>query len=104
MVCVAWSVWSKGLSKGPQGHPSFARSSVSLLAASAVVARAAAALAALAAPPPPMAALKPGEAGYRTALLLSCAFFMVCSAGMMVFNKIDGAARRAAAEVPITIS
>ena len=45
------------------------------------------------------AALKPGEAGYRTALLLSCAFFMVCSAGMMVFNKMV----LRAARLPITI-
>jgi len=32
--------------------------------------------------------LKPGDAGYRGALVASCVFFMVCSAGMMVFNKM----------------
>jgi len=32
--------------------------------------------------------LKPGDAGYRGALVASCIFFMVCSAGMMVFNKM----------------
>ena len=31
---------------------------------------------------------KPGDPGYRAALILSCAFFMVCSAGMLVFNKL----------------
>ena len=35
------------------------------------------------------AALKPGEAGYRTALILSCVFFMVCSAGRLVVTAAE---------------
>ena len=31
---------------------------------------------------------KPGEPGYVFALVASCSFFMVCSAGMLVFNKL----------------
>jgi len=31
---------------------------------------------------------KAGEPGYAAALVASCAFFMVCSAGMLVFNKL----------------
>ena len=33
-------------------------------------------------------ALKPGDVGYRSALITSCLFFMICSAGMMIFNKM----------------
>lgn len=32
--------------------------------------------------------VNPGEPGYRTALITSCLFFMVCSAGMLVINKL----------------
>ena len=43
--------------------------------------------------------LNAGEPGYRAALLGSCAFFMLCSAGMLVFNKLV----LRAAKLPITI-
>ena len=33
-------------------------------------------------------AVQPGEPGYRAALIAACSFFMVCSAGMLVFNKL----------------
>lgn len=33
-------------------------------------------------------AVRPGEPGYVFALIASCAFFMVCSAGMLVINKL----------------
>ncbi len=31
---------------------------------------------------------RPGDPGYNAALVASCGFFMVCSAGMLVFNKL----------------
>jgi len=43
--------------------------------------------------------LKPGDPGYRAALISSCAFFMVCSAGMLVINKLV----LRAARLPITV-
>ena len=39
-------------------------------------------------------------ASYRLALISSCAFFMVCSAGMLVFNKLV----LRAIKLPITVS
>ena len=44
-------------------------------------------------------ALKPGDPGYRSALIASCVFFMICSAGMLVVNKLV----LRAARLPITI-
>ena len=44
-------------------------------------------------------ALKPGDPGYRTALISSCIFFMICSAGMLVVNKLV----LRAARLPITV-
>ena len=32
--------------------------------------------------------LKPDDPGYRFALIASCVFFMFCSAGMLVSNKL----------------
>jgi len=43
--------------------------------------------------------LKPGDVGYRAALISSCVFFMFCSAGMLVINKLV----LRAARLPITI-
>ena len=33
-------------------------------------------------------ALRPSDPGYRAALIVSCVFFMMCSAGMLVINKL----------------
>ena len=46
-----------------------------------------------------MAPMKPGDPGYAVALVSSCAFFMVCSAGMLVFNKLV----LRAIKLPITV-
>ena len=44
--------------------------------------------------------VKEGEPGYKFALVTSCAFFMVCSAGMLVINKL---VLRRFVGLPITI-
>ena len=44
--------------------------------------------------------LQPGDPGYRAALIAACTFFMICSAGMMVFNKL---VLRQIPGIPITI-
>ena len=44
--------------------------------------------------------LQPGDPGYRAALIAACTFFMICSAGMMVFNKL---VLRQITGIPITI-
>lgn len=44
--------------------------------------------------------VKPGEPGYAFALVASCSFFMLCSAGMMVFNKLI---LRSITGLPITL-
>jgi len=48
----------------------------------------------------PRTMVKEGEPGYKFALVTSCAFFMVCSAGMLVINKL---VLRRFVGLPITI-